>query len=249
MSTGKQLLDARFEDLLSGTTQRGESFTPEQGSAQRMINYIHLLGQVRAERRYGEDLSPRYLRAVVLVESLLAAARSFRLRQGASMAECPKVLRDELTQARVAVEQTFTDHEQGVAGDGPWPPSTAELDDSIARLERVLDDLWGPGSDGGVVAIRFSSLVEGLREIRRDLGELVEEVTNLRKLGAGEPISQGQGRPVDWTDTHAGWRALISINPDRVRIALKGATYATISRECDVCQRPTGGQATRRHER
>jgi uncharacterized membrane protein YccC len=220
-STGKQLLDARFEGLLSGVAQSRESFTPEQGSAQRMINYIHLLGQARAERRYGEDLSPRYLRAVVLVESLLAASRSFRLRKGVSMQACPKVLRDELAQAREVAEQTFTDHEQGLVGEGPWPPSTAALDDSIGRLEGVLDDLWGPNSDGGVVAIRFSSLIEGLREIRRDLGELVEEITSLRKLRAGEPIEQDAS--LDWTDTQAGWRALISINPDRVRIALKGA--------------------------
>ncbi len=220
-STGKQLLDARFEDLLSGVAQGRESFTPEQGSAQRMVNHIHLLGQARAERRHGEDLSPRYLRAVVLVESLLAAARSFRLRKGVSMEECPKVLREELAQARKVVEQTFTDHEKGLAGKGPWPPSTAALDDSIARLEGVLDDLWGPSSDGGVVAVRFSSLIEGLREIRRDLGELVTEITILRKLRAGEPIEQGT--PLDWPETQAGWRSLISINPDRVRIALKGA--------------------------
>lgn len=137
------------------------------------------------------------------------------------MTECPNALRDALAQARKAVEQSFIDHEQGVAGEGPWPPSTAALDDSIARLEQVLDDLWGPVSDGGVVAIRFSSLIEGLREIRRDLRELVEEITSLRKLSAGEPIVHDTS--LDWTDTQAGWRALISINPDRVKIALKGA--------------------------
>jgi uncharacterized membrane protein YccC len=221
MTTGKQLLDARFQDLLSDKAQSQDSFRPEQGSAQRMINYIHLLGQVRAERRYGEDLSPRYLRAVVLVESLLAAARSFRLRKGVSITECPNALRDALAQARKAVEQSFTDHEQGLAGESPWPPSTDALDDSIARLEQILDDLWGPGSDGGVVAIRFSSLIEGLREIRRDLGELVEEITSLRKLSAGEPIVHDTS--LDWADTQSGWRALISINPERVKIALKAA--------------------------
>ncbi len=220
-STGKQLLDARFKELLSGVAQSRESFTPEQDSAQRMINYIHLLGQVRAERRYGEDLSPHYLRAIVLVESLLAALRTFHLRKGVSMESCPKILRDELAQAREVVEQTFIDHEQGLADEGPWPPSTAALDDSIARLECILDNLWGPNSDGGVVAIRFSSLIEGLREIRRNLGELAEEITILRKLSAGEILEQGTS--LDETDTHARWRALISINPDRVRIALKGA--------------------------
>jgi uncharacterized membrane protein YccC len=220
-STGRQILDARFESLLSGAAQRQERFAPEQGSAQRMTNHIHLLAQARAERRHGEDLSPRYLRSVVLVESLLAAARSFRLRRGVSIAECPAELREALAQARKVVEQTFTEHEQGLAGKGPWPPSTAALDDSIARLERVLDDLWGPSSEGGVVAVRFSSLIEGLREIRRDLGELVEEITVLRKVRAGEPIEEST--PLDWPETQAGWRTLISINPDRVKIALKGA--------------------------
>lgn len=212
-------LDARFESLFSEVAQSQERFAPERGSAQRMINHIHLLGQARAERRHGEDLSPRYLRSIMLVESLLAAARSFRLPKGVSMAECPNVLREELAQARKMVEQTFTEHEQGLAGKGPWPPSMGALDDSIARLERVLDDLWGPSRDGGVVAVRFSSLIEGLREIRRDLGELVEEITVLRKVRAGEPIEEDT--PVDWPETQAGWRSLISINPDRVRIALK----------------------------
>jgi len=221
MVTGRQLLDARFADLLSGVVQRRESFTPEQGSAQRMINYIHLLGQARAERRFGEDLSPRYLHAVVLVERLLGAARSFRLRKGVSMAECPPVLQDALAQARTAVEQTFNDHEQGVAGEGAWPPSTASLNDAIARLEGVLDDLWGPGSDGGRVAIRFSSLIEGLHEIRRDLQELVTVFADLRKLRTGEPVESGSS--LDWPELHSGWRELIRISPERVKIALKGA--------------------------
>lgn len=220
-SSGRQLLDARFEALLAGAAQSRVSFTPEQGSAQRMINHVHLLAQARVERRHGEDLSPRYQRAVVLVESLLAAVRSFRLRKGASLAECPKVLREELTLAREVVEQTFTDHEQGLAGEGPWPPSMVALDDSIARLERVLDEPRGANSEAGLVAVRFSSLIEGLREIRRDLGELVEEITSLRKLRAGEPVEQGT--PLDGPGTHAGWRELIRINPDRVKIALKGA--------------------------
>jgi uncharacterized membrane protein YccC len=220
-STGRQILDARFESLFSEAAQGQEHLAPEQGSAQRMINHIHLLAQARAERRHGEDLSPRYLRSIVLVESLLAAARSFRLPSGVSMAECPNVLREALAQAREVVEQTFTEHEQGLAGEGPWPPSTAALDDSIAGLERVLDDLWGPSSEGGVIAVRFSSLVEGLREIRRDLGELIEEITTLRKLRAGEPIDEGT--PLDWPETQSVWRTLFSINPDRVRIALKGA--------------------------
>ena len=220
-STGRQILDTRFESLLSAAAQSREHLALEQGHAQRMINHIHLLGQARAERRHGEDLSPRYLRSVVLMESLLAAARSFRLPSGVSMAECPNVLREALAQAREVVEQTFTEHEQGLAGEGPWPPSTAALDDSIAGLERVLDDLWGPSGEGGVIAVRFSSLVEGLREIRRDLGELVQEITTLRKLRAGEPIDEGT--PLDWPETQSVWRALISISPDRVRIALKGA--------------------------
>jgi uncharacterized membrane protein YccC len=220
-STGRQILDARFETLLSGAAQSREEFTFEQGTAQRMVNHIHLLAQARAERRAGHDLSPRYLRAVVLVEGLLAAARSFRLHKGVSMAECPEVLRDELVQARKVVEQAFSEHERGVAGHGPWPPPTVALDDSITRLERVLDKLWGPSSDGGVVAIRFSSLIEVLREIRRDLGELVTEITMLRKLRDGEPLAQD--KPLDWPESQARWKTLISINPDRVRIALKGA--------------------------
>ena len=220
-STGRQILDARFESLLSGAAQSHESLAPEQGSAQRMINHIHLLGQARAERRPGEDLSPRYLRLVVLLESLLAAARSFRLRAGVSLAECPSELREALAQARKVVEQTFTEHDQGLAGKGPWPPSMTALDDVIARLDRVLDDLWGPGKEGGVVAIRFSALIEGLRDIRRDLGELTKEVTILRRIRAGEPIEERT--PLDWPETQSRWRTLVSIDRDRVRIALKGA--------------------------
>ena len=217
----RETLDARFEVLISGRAQGPDTLAPERVSAQRMINYMRLLGQARAERRRGEDLSPRYLRAIGLAESLLGAGRSLRLSHGASMADAPEALRTALARAQKALEETFTAHERGLVDDGPWPPSTASLDDAIANMNQVLDEQWNSGAEGGTIAVRFSSLVEGLREIRRDLAGLVEEITILRKLRSGESVEPGT--PSDWTATQAGWAALVSINPDRVKIALKGA--------------------------
>ena len=217
----RKVLDARFASLLAATGQGPEELTWERGSAQRMLEHVHLLAQARAERRPGEDLVPRYLGVVVRVESLLGAARSFRLARGASMAECPQALRDDLARARTAVGQAFVDHERGLAGEGPWPPPTAALDDSIARLEVTLIDLWGTRGEGGAAAVRFSALIEGLREIRRNLTALAQEITVLRRLRAGERVDDAA--PSAWPATEPGWRALLRIDPGRVRLALKGA--------------------------
>ena len=147
-SIARETVDARFEALIPATAQAQDNRAPEQVSAQRMINYMRLLGQARAERRRGEDLSPRYLRAIGLAESLLAAARSLRLSKGASMTDAPQALRTALARARKALEEAFTGHEQGLLGDGPWPPSTAPLDDAIANMEQLLDEHSSAGAPG-----------------------------------------------------------------------------------------------------